>query len=66
MKFSQLGYERPDYVSVKNRLREHQAQIQGATSYEALRSAWLDAKNVFHYMEYHEMIAYIHALRSAS
>ena len=62
MKFSQLGYERPDYVSVKNRLREHQAQIQGATSYEALRSAWLDAKNVFHYMEYHEMIAYIRYL----
>lgn len=62
MKFSQWTYERPDYASVKERLREIQTRIQNADSYEALRDPWLEAKSQFESMEYQEMIAYIRYL----
>ncbi len=62
MKFSQWKYERPDYVSLKNRLNELKKHIQEASSYEALRSAWLEAKSAIEFMEYHEEIVYIRHL----
>ena len=62
MDFSQWIYERPDYVSLKNRLRELKTCIQGASSYEELRSAWLEVKREIEYMDYHEEIVYIRHL----
>lgn len=59
MKFSQWIYERPDYVSLKNRLKECKKRIQEVSSYEELRSAWLEVKREIEYLEYHEEIVYI-------
>ncbi len=62
MKFSQWIYERPDYVSLKNRLWDLKKRMEDATSCEELRSAWLEVKSEIEYMEYHEEIVYIRHL----
>lgn len=62
MMFSQWIYKRPDYMSLKKRLNELKKRIQNASSYEELRSAWLEMKSEIEYMEYHEEIVYIQHL----
>ena len=62
MTFLQWTYERPDYASLKNRLKKLKESIQNASSYEELRSAWLEVKSEIEYMEYHEEIVYIRHL----
>ena len=62
MTFSQWIYERPDYESLKNRLRKLKECIQNASSYEELRSAWLEVKREIEYMGYQDEIVYIRHL----
>ena len=60
--FSQWIYERPDYVAVKKRLKELKQRIQEASSYEEMRSAWLDVKSEIEYMDYQDEIVYVQHL----
>ena len=62
MKFSGWPYERPNYAAIKVRLKGLKERIQNASSYEELRSAWLEVKSEIEYMEYHEEIVYIRHL----
>ena len=62
MPFSQWTYERPNYESLKNRLKELKERIQDASSYEELRSAWLEVKCEIEYMDYQDEIVYIRHL----
>ena len=62
MTFSQWIYERPDYESLKYRLKELKKRIQDASSYEDLRSAWLEAQCEIEYMDYQDEIVYIRHL----
>ena len=62
MNFSEWPYKRPDYAAIKVRLNELKKRIQDASSYEELRSAWLEVKSEIEYMEYHEEIVYIRHL----
>lgn len=62
MKFLELGYTRPDYSAVKDKMNDCKNKMQRAMSYQMFRDAWLDVKKEMEYMVYQEEIIYIRHL----
>lgn len=62
MKFSQRIYERPDYEDIKKNLNIYRSRLLNASSYEEIRSVWLNMKKELEQMEYKEQIIYIRYL----
>lgn len=62
MKFSEWSYTRPDYSAVRNKITGYKSEMQNASSYQALRDAWLNVKREIEYMGFQEEIIYIRHL----